>query len=93
MAEQVHAREHPGRGRRVKVAMTVGLALTPSCKIKAIIEDFSANGFRLRSRLVLHVGQQFTMQMPRGDATCHVRWVDGYRCGGVFEDKIIEPIW
>lgn len=81
------------RGRRVRVMMPVLLEIAPNCTVKAIIDDLSAKGFRLRSRVVLHVGQQVTMRLPRGNATCRLHWVDGLRAGGEFIDEAKEPSW
>lgn len=85
--------EQPGRRRRVTVSMPVTLELAPNCTIKAIIDDLSACGFRLRSRVILHVGQQVIMRMPRGKMPCRLRWVDGHRAGGEFIDEAREATW
>lgn len=85
--------EHEVRDRRVKLKMAVALELAPGFIVKAVIHDLSANGFQLRSRAVLIVGQQFIVRMPRGDMTGRVRWVDGFSCGGVFDSRVIVPSW
>jgi hypothetical protein len=84
MVEWVHVREHTERPRRVSVSMRVVLELAPGSEVKAIIDDLSNSGFRLRSRSILHVGQAVRMQLPRETIDCGLRWVDGLEAGGVF---------
>lgn len=72
--------------------MPVTLTLSSSeSVVKGIIGDMSADGFSLRSSVPLRVGDRFTMHMARGEVACHVRWVAGLRCGGVFDEKVCEP--
>ncbi len=73
--------------------MPVFLELAPDIKIKAIIDDLSKDGFRLRSRAVLHVGQSVTLHLPREAVACELCWVDGLEAGGVFREAAEAPRW
>jgi hypothetical protein len=61
--------------------------------VKALNEDISKEGFRLRSRAVLHVGQLITLTMPSETIAAEVRWVDGFEAGGVFLEKCDLAVW
>lgn len=84
MLKWLQNREHSSRSRRVKISMTVMLELGPHCTVKAIIDDLSKDGFRLRSRAILHPGQLLKMQLHRETVACQLRWTDGFEAGGVF---------
>lgn len=83
----------PGRPTRARVRLPVMLEVRPDCRMKAIVEDLSKDGFRLRSRALLHVGQVVSLHMPRGTVVCELRWVDGFTAGGVFLDKSTLAVW
>jgi hypothetical protein len=93
MVDWVHGREHPERAERVKVRMPVDLELSPNSLVRAIIDDLSRDGFRLRSRAILHEGQSLKMHLPRATVTCELRWVDGLQAGGVFIEAPDAPSW
>lgn len=73
--------------------MHVLLALRSDVSTKAFIEDISKEGFRLRSRAVLHVGQRIRLTMPRETIAAQVRWVDGFEAGGEFVKKAGLAAW
>lgn len=73
--------------------MSITLELSKDCAVKAIIEDLSSDGFRLRSRALLHPGQRVRMRLPRDTLDCKLLWVDGIVAGGVFEKSPELPIW
>lgn len=75
------------RAPRAKVRMPVRLTTRPGFTAQAFFEDLSKDGFRLRSPIVLHVGQLISLEMPRETVACEVRWVDGFEAGGVFFTK------
>ena len=82
-----------GRPSRARVRLPVMLEVRPDCRVKAIIEDLSKDGFRLRSRALLHVGQVVTLHMPRETLECELRWADGFNAGGVFLNKSTLAVW
>lgn len=73
--------------------MPVELELGSNCTAKAIIDDLSKDGFRLRSRALLHPGQIFKMHLQRETVTCELRWTDGFEAGGVFRGDAKAPTW
>lgn len=83
----------PTRSARAKVRLPVIMAVRPDFKIKAVIEDLSKDGVRLRSRVVLHEGQVVRLKMPRETIACEIRWVNGFEAGGVLTDKSTLPDW
>lgn len=93
MLEWVHSREHIGRARRVKIRMAVSLELSEDRIVKALLDDLSKDGFRLRSGALLHPGQRLRMHLPRETVSCELKWVDGLEAGGVFSDAPTVPAW
>jgi hypothetical protein len=75
------------------VRLPVVVAVRPDFKIKAVIEDLSKDGVRLKSRVVLHVGQVVSLEMPRETIACEIRWVSGFEAGGVLLDDNALPDW
>lgn len=73
--------------------MSTVLEIQPDFRVKAIIADLSKDGFRLRSRALLHVGQIVKLHMPREMVPCELRWVDGFNAGGVFLEKSNLADW
>lgn len=93
MAQWVNAREHPGRPKRVLVNLPVVLEIGLDSKAKAVIEDLSQDGFRLRSEVPLHAGQALKMHLPREIVECELRWVDGFTAGGIFHRRANPAQW
>ena len=89
-ARRLAAAERP---RRVKLSMAVMLELAPGCTVKAKVDDVSKDGFRLRSRVLLHEAQKIRIRMPREVIRCEVRWVDGFAAGGVFDEPPRACSW
>lgn len=81
------------RPSRACVRLSVVLEVRPDFKVKAIIENLSKDGFRLRSRAILHVGQVVDLHMPRESVSGELRWVDGFNAGGVFRDEPTLANW
>lgn len=73
--------------------VSVLMAVRPDFKIKAIIENLSKDGVRLKSRVVLHEGQVVSLEMPRETIACEIRWVSGFDAGGVLLDDYALPEW
>jgi hypothetical protein len=73
--------------------MTVCLDLQTGERVKAIVEDLSKSGFRLRSSALLHPAQKLRMKLPKETLACEVRWVDGLEAGGVFTESLEVPSW
>jgi hypothetical protein len=82
----LRAREHPGRPPRVQVNMNVVVEFETGATIKAVIQDLSTGGFRLRSRTLFYVAQRVKLHLPREIVEGELRWVDGFEAGGVFDD-------
>jgi PilZ domain-containing protein len=93
MLEFVQRRELASRPRRVRVSMPVMLEIGPNCTVKGIIDDISKEGFRLRSRALLHPRQVLKMRLPRETVACELRWTDGLEAGGVFKEESKAPKW
>lgn len=83
----------PSRSARAKIRLPVIMVVRPDFKIKAVIEDLSKDGVRLRSRAVLHAGQVVKLEMPREMIACEIRWVNGFEAGGVLAGKSTLPDW
>ena len=81
------------RPRRVSVQLKVMLELTAGNLVKAIVDDVSKDGFRLRTRAILHPGQTVFMHLQRERLTCEVRWVSRPEAGGVFIGAAAAPSW
>jgi hypothetical protein len=73
--------------------MAVQLELGPHRMVKAILDDLSQDGFRLRSGALLHPGQILKIHLPRETAICELRWVDGLQAGGVFTEASNAATW
>lgn len=73
--------------------LPVVMEIRPDFKVKAFLEDLSKDGFRIRSRAVLHVGQVVSLHMPRETVACELRWVDGFAAGGVFLTQSTLAVW
>lgn len=91
--DRVKPREPARRPTRVKVTMPIMLEVSPGRTVKAIIDDLSKDGFRLRSRAPLEVGQRVKIHMPRETVDCELLWVDGQCAGGVFAETAQAAIW
>ena len=81
------------RPARARVRLHAMMEVRPDFTVKAILEDLSKDGFRLRSRVILHAGQIVTLHMPRETVACELRWVDGFEAGGVFLDRSTLAVW
>ncbi|MGZ2411822.1 PilZ domain-containing protein [Sphingomonas sp. F9_3S_D5_B_2] len=81
------------RPRRIRISMPVTLELSADRTAKAIIDDLSKDGFRLRSRAALQPGQKLKMHTPRETLACELRWVNGFTAGGVFAENSDPPRW
>ena len=86
-------RTFPSRSTRARVRLPVIMAVRPGFKVKAVIDDLSKDGFRLRSRAMLHARQVVTLEMPRETVACEVRWVNGFEAGGIFVNESKLPDW
>jgi hypothetical protein len=73
--------------------MPVTLTLDSGHRVKAIVDDLSKSGFRLRSRALLHLGQTFDMHLPRDTVACELRWSEGVAAGGIFIGNLNAPAW
>lgn len=71
------------RSARARVRLPVLMTVRPDLKVKAVIEDLSKDGVRLRSRVILHEGQVVSLEMPREIIACEIRWVLGFNAGGI----------
>lgn len=69
------------------------MAVRPDFKVKALIENLSKDGVRLKSRVMLHAGQVVELEMPRETIACQVRWVDGFEAGGILVGESSLPDW
>ena len=81
------------RPRRVAIHLEVVLELSPAKLARAIVDDISKDGFRLRTRAVLRPGQRVFLHMRRDRVACEVRWVSRPEAGGVFIDAAAPPSW
>ena len=61
----VLSRMFPGRSARARVHLSILMAVRPDFKVKAVIEDLSKDGVRLKSRVILHAGQIVNLEMLR----------------------------
>ena len=73
--------------------LPVVVAVRPDFKIKAVIDNLSKDGVRLKSRVVFHQGQVVSLELPRETIACEIRWVDGFDAGGVLLDDYALPDW
>jgi hypothetical protein len=92
MLESCHL-EDARRARRVTVSMGVNLELGPDRIVKAVIDDLSKDGFRLRCRAILYPGQNLKMHLPRETLVCELLWVAGLQAGGIFAETSAAPAW
>lgn len=73
----------PDRSARARVHLSIIMAVRPDFKVKAVIENLSKDGVRIKSRVLLYAGQVIELEMPRETFACQVRWVSGFEAGGI----------
>ncbi|MFM6951144.1 MAG: PilZ domain-containing protein [Novosphingobium sp.] len=57
----------------------------------AIVENISATGARISTRLELHKGMSCIVQLPGLEVLADVAWSNRERCGLLFEEPLTQP--
>lgn len=77
--------EHIKRGPRVATDMKAILLHANGTESEVLIADISKDGFRLRVKHALGIGERVDLRVPKcGDVPAQIRWALGDEAGGVF---------
>jgi c-di-GMP-binding flagellar brake protein YcgR len=73
------------RPPRIDVQNQAMLIFSDGSEVRVTVTDLSEGGFRLTSEEILVAGEQVRLRADRhGEVRAEIRWVDGFKAGGVF---------
>lgn len=82
------------RAPRVDLRRTATLINSDGLKMKVVVLDISASGFRLEVPEAPRIGEYVTLQVERGENfQAQIRWALGTEAGGVFLSPVDWERW